>query len=234
MNVKSLPFLVLTIVFAAIFAATVAIAFLVTPDGLQNAKFGVSLGALIFAEALVYASMVLIPAPKLETARGVFRVGATTASMGYFGSTVVMAFVAMSSISFAWLLALHLLVFVGTVVAAGSLVLGTAAIQASIDDGNPHFAQSLRGELARLLALLARRDDPALAATRADLQRVHDSLLTTPVPASVEVQQIIQRSLTELGQSVQATTESKEVEPAAQHLATRVRAFIQSLGTPAH
>ena len=126
-----------TVLFLAIAAAIAGIVLLLVPTENQGPKLWISLGGIGFGIFALYLSFAFSPGPKGEQGGAVMRGMLAVASMLYFGAAVILAFLAISSISFKWLGVLHIIALLFWIVLACFGALGAGALANADKRGQP-------------------------------------------------------------------------------------------------
>lgn len=104
---------------------TVAVAFLLYSEDIRNAKFYLSLIMLLVAETVLFLYPACLTARNKSTREALPHYMGTYIIMSLYGFAVfVLVILAHTSISFNWLLSLHLILFLAFIVLFGSTIIG--------------------------------------------------------------------------------------------------------------
>jgi hypothetical protein len=125
------------ILFLAVAAAIVGIVWLLIPTENQGPKLWLSLGGIGVGILAMFVSFAFAPGPSGEQGGAVMRGMMATASLFYFLGTLVLALIALSSITVKWLGVLHILALLFWIVLACFGALGATALAGADKRGQP-------------------------------------------------------------------------------------------------
>ena len=126
-----------TLIFLAIIAATFGIALLFVPETGRTDSFWLSIGAVGAAELFLWVAFTFRGTARGEQAGGLAKLSIIMATVIYFFIAAALALVALSSLPFRVLLALHIVALLGFVIFSGLAAIGTRALQGTNEAQRP-------------------------------------------------------------------------------------------------
>jgi hypothetical protein len=126
-----------TLLFLALIATTVGLALMFTPETSRTDKFWLSIGAVGFAELMLWVAFTFRGTRRGEQAGGFSGLSLMSTTILYFALALVLGVVALlvPFLTFKVLLALHILALLGFAFLAGLSAIGTRALQNTPEAG---------------------------------------------------------------------------------------------------
>lgn len=125
-----------TLLFLALIATTFGLALMFVPESARTEKFWLAIGAIGFAEFMVWIAFTFRGTRRGEQAAGLAGATMVTSTLLYFAATLVLGGVAFAA-GFKVLLALHIVALLVFAFVAGIAAIGTRALQGTKEATRP-------------------------------------------------------------------------------------------------
>ena len=126
-----------TLLFLALIATTFGLVLMFVPDAARTEKFWLSIGAIGFAEVMVWIAFTFRGTRRGEQASGFAGATMVTSTLMYLLATVALGLAAFAPLGFKVLLALHIVALLVFVFVAGIAAIGTRALQGTKEATRP-------------------------------------------------------------------------------------------------
>ena len=126
-----------SVLFLAVAAAIIGIAVLLVPEASRTNYFWLSMGGIGAGLFAMFIAFTFQPSPKGEQGGSLMRSTLAFVSMLYFVGTIILALIALSTIPFNWLAALHIVALLLWVVIVCFAALGATALAEADRRGQP-------------------------------------------------------------------------------------------------
>jgi len=126
-----------TLLFLTLLGTTFGLALMFTPEAARTEKFWLAIGAIGFAEFLVWMASTFRGTRRGEQAAGLAGLTMVASTIIYFLITVALGFAAFSAMAFKLLLAFHIVALLAFAFLAGIAAIGTRALQGTKEAARP-------------------------------------------------------------------------------------------------